>query len=280
MSTQVLMVVLFAAVLHALWNAAVKAGVKANLPSVTIFIGAGIVSAAIVPFVPLPAKESWPFLAGSVAVHVVYSILLGRAYRIGDFSHAYPIMRGLPPFLTALLMAFFSDERLTAGQMAGMVALCIGILSLAFEPGSGTARSRAAAGWAVLVAVAIGIYTTLDGFGGRSSGTPLGYVAWTCLLEAMCLSVLVCARQGPGVLLAIVRNWKISIVGGATTIVAYALVVWAMTQAPIALVAALRETSVIFAALLGVFIFKERLGPMRVLAIALVVLGIFLTRLT
>ena len=280
MSAQVLAVVLFAALLHASWNAAVKASVKEKLPSAAIFIGAGVVAAAVVPFLPLPARESWPFLAGSVAVHIVYSITLGRAYRFGDFSHTYPIMRGLPPLLTAVLMLAFSDERLSAGQVAGMVALCCGILSLAFEPGRGAGRSRGAVGWAVVVALCIGVYTTLDGFGGRSSGTPWAYVAWTCLLEAVCLAAIVSARQGPRMLLVIGRSWKITLVGGATTLVAYMLVVWAMTQAPIALVSAVRETSVIFAALLGVFIFKERLGPMRVLAIALVVLGLFLTRLT
>ena len=280
MSAEVLGIVLLAALLHALWNAAVKASVKQKLPSSAIFIGAGIVAAGVVPFLPLPARESWPFLAASVAVHIVYSITLGRAYRVGDFSHAYPIMRGLPPFLTAIFMTVFSDERLSGGQVAGMVALCLGILSLAFEPRPGPVRSRSAVGWALVVALCIGIYTTLDGFGGRSSGSPWAYVAWTCLLEAVCLAAILSSREGAPALVATLRSWRITLVGGATTLVAYALVVWAMTQAPIALVSALRETSVIFAALLGVFFFKERLGPMRLLAIALVVLGIFLTRLT
>ena len=280
MSADVLSVVLLAALLHASWNAAVKASVKQRLPSSAIFIGAGIVAAGVVPFAPLPARESWPFLAASVAVHIVYSITLGRAYRVGDFSHSYPIMRGLPPLLTALLMVAFSDERLSGGQLAGMAALCLGILSLAFEPRPRSAMGGAAVGWALVVALCIGIYTTLDGFGGRSSGTPVGYVAWTCMLEAICLAALLSARRGPGELVAIMKSWRITLVGGATTLIGYCLVVWAMTHAPIALVSALRETSVIFAALLGVVIFKERLGPQRVLAIALVVLGIFLTRLT
>ena len=278
MSGFVLAVVLFAALLHALWNAAVKASLKERVPSAAIFIGAGAFSAALVPFLPPPARESWPFLAGSVAVHVVYSITLGRAYRMGDFSHAYPIMRGLPPLLTALLMFAASDERLSPGQLAGMAALCAGILSLAFDARSGR-RSRAALGWAVVVAMCIGVYTTLDGFGGRLSASPWSYVAWTCMLEAVALAAIVSLRHGPATLGVIARSWKITLVGGATTTVAYMLVVWAMTQAPIALVSALRETSVIFAVLLGVVVFKERLGPARAVAIAFVVLGIFLTRL-
>ena len=280
MSTQVLSVVLLAALLHAVWNAAVKASMKQRVPPTAIFIGAGIAAAAVVPFVAIPARESWPFLAASVAVHIVYSITLGRAYRSGDFSRAYPIMRGLPPLLTAILTTVFSEERLSAAQSAGMVALCFGILSLAFEPGPRSAKNKAAVGWALVVALCIGIYTTIDGFGGRNSGTPWGYVAWTCLLEAICLAALLWARKGGSELMVVAKSWRITLIGGATTLLAYCLVVWAMTQAPIALVSALRETSVIFAALLGVFIFKERLGPQRVLAIALVILGIFLTRLT
>ena len=278
MSAQVLGIVLVAALLHALWNAAVKASVRQALPSTAVFIGAGIVAAFVVPFLPVPALASWPFLLGSVAVHCAYSILLGRAYRVGEFSHAYPLMRGLPPLLTAALMAVFSDERASVTQQAGMFVLCCGILSLAFEGGFGSFRRKQAAGWAALVAVTIGLYTTLDGFGGRLSGHPGAYVAWTCLLEAVCLGTWLVARQGPATMLLVLRRWPITLVGGATTLAAYAMVVWAMTQAPVALVAALRETSVVFAALLGVVVFKERLGPVRVLAIALVLAGIFLMR--
>ncbi|MDQ3026802.1 MAG: DMT family transporter [Pseudomonadota bacterium] len=280
MSTQVLLVVLFAAVLHALWNAAVKASVRQRLPSAAIFIGAGVVAGTIVPFVPAPARESWPFLWGSVAVHCAYSIMLGHAYRLGDFSLAYPLMRGLPPLLTALIVAAFTEERMTLAQQAGMFVLCCGVLSLALEAGiASPGRSLRAAGWALMVAVAIGIYTSLDGFGGRSSGTVVGYIAWLCMLEGVCLAALVAARQGPATLLVILRSWKVTILGGLTTLVSYALVIWAMTQAPIPVVAALRETSVVFAALLGVAVFGERLGPVRILAIALVMGGIFLMRL-
>jgi drug/metabolite transporter (DMT)-like permease len=277
MSPQVLAVVLFAALLHALWNAGVKASVKASVPATAVFIGAGIVAAFVVPFMPIPAGASWPFLLGSVAVHVVYSLLLGRAYRQGDFSHAYPLMRGLPPLITAGLMLALTDERPTGMQQVGMLTLCFGVLSLALE-GLGSPRSKAAARWAVLVAVCIAIYTTLDGFGGRLSGNAAAYVAWTCMLEAVVLAAWLVARQGWPALGVVLRNWPITLVGGATTLAAYAMVVWAMTQAPVALVAALRETSVVFAALLGVVIFKERLGPARIAAIVLVLAGIFLMR--
>jgi drug/metabolite transporter (DMT)-like permease len=279
LDSSVLAAVLFAALLHALWNAAVKASLGRSVPAAAIFIGAGMVAACALPFLPLPAGPSWPFLLGSVAVHIVYSLMLGRAYRTGDFSHAYPIMRGLPPLMTALAMWALSDERITALQQLGMLGLCAGIITLALE-GLASRRSRGAAGWALAVAVCIGTYTTLDGFGGRLSGHAAAYVAWTCFLEAICLSAWLAARHGPGALAAVLRSWPITLIGGATTLASYSIVVWAMTQAPVALVSAVRETSVVIAAVLGVVIFKEAMGPARVVAIALVCGGIFLVRAT
>ena len=277
MSAEVLWLVLFAALLHALWNAAVKHGVSRDAPAASIFIGAGIVSAAVVPFAPFPAAASWPYLLGSVFTHTFYSLLLGRAYRAGDFSHAYPIMRGLPPLLTVGLAWVFAGERLTLGQQAAMLVLCLGILSLVFEGGARGAK-RSTVGWALAVAFAIAIYTTLDGMGVRLSASPVGYVAWLCFLEGIVLSLQVAATRGPATLVAIARNWKLTLVGGATTVLAYGLVIWAMTRAPIALVSAARETSVVFAAVIGVVAFRERLTAPRLLAIALVMAGLVALR--
>jgi drug/metabolite transporter (DMT)-like permease len=129
------------------------------------------------------------------------------------------------------------------------------------------------------VAVTIAVYTTLDGLGVRRSGSPLGYVVWLCLLEGLALSVLVLATQGVPMLVTVVRTWKLTLVGGSATLASYGLVMWAMTQAPIALVSAARETSVIFAVLLGVVAFKERLTRTRLLSVALVVAGLVTMRL-
>ena len=279
MSAEVLWVVLLAALLHALWNAAVKHSVKSRLPSAAIFIGAGIVCVFLVPWVPIPAGPSWPFLLGSVATHFFYSVMLGRAYRIGDFSHTYPVMRGLPPLLTVLLVGMFTDEVLSGRQQLAMLVLCLGILSLVFESGFRRTARMASVGWALLVAVTIAIYTTLDGLGVRLSGSPWGYVVWLCLLEGVVLAMLVLTTQGPPMLLAVVRSWKLTLIGGATTLASYGLVVWAMTQAPIALVSAARETSVVFAVLLGVVAFKERLSRTRLVSIALVMAGLVAMRL-
>ena len=279
MSAEVLWVVLVAALLHALWNAAVKHSVQSRLPSAAIFIGAGMVCIVLVPWVPVPHGPSWPFLLGSVATHFFYSVMLGRAYRVGDFSHTYPVMRGLPPLLTVPLVALFIDESLSARQLAAMLVLCAGILSLVFESGFRRTSRMASVGWAVLVAITIAIYTTLDGLGVRRSGSPLGYVIWLCLLEGLTLAPLVVATQGVSMLVTVVRNWKLTLVGGSATLAGYGLVMWAMTQAPIALVSAARETSVIFAVLLGVVAFKERLTRTRLLSVALVVVGLVTMRL-
>jgi drug/metabolite transporter (DMT)-like permease len=279
LSAEVLWVVLLAALLHASWNAAVKHSVQGRLPSAAIFIGAGIVCAVLVPWVPFPHGPSWPFLLGSVATHFFYSVMLGRAYRVGDFSHTYPVMRGLPPLLTLPLVALFIDESLTGRQQLAMLVLCLGILSLVFESGFRRTSRMASVGWAILVALTIAIYTTLDGLGVRRSGSPLGYVIWLCLLEGITLALLVLLTQGVPMLVTVVRTWKLTLVGGAATLASYGLVLWAMTQAPIALVSAARETSVIFAVLLGVVAFKERLTTTRLLSIALVVVGLVTMRL-
>ena len=279
MSAEVLWVCLLAALVHALWNAAVKHSVRQQLPSAAVFIGAGIVCLVLVPWVPLPAGASWPFLLGSVFVHFFYSIMLGRAYRLGDFSHTYPVMRGLPPLLTVLLVGLFTDEVMTGRQQLAMLVICLGILSLVFESGFRRTARMVSVGWALLVAVAIAIYTTLDGVGVRLSGSALGYVVWICLLEGVVLAAYVAVSQGPAMLSTVVRSWRVTMVAGSGTLLGYGLVVWAMTKAPIALVSAVRETSVIFAVLIGVVVFKERLTATRVTAIALVVAGIVALRL-
>jgi drug/metabolite transporter (DMT)-like permease len=279
LSAEVLWIVLLAALLHAIWNAAVKHSARGQLPSAAIFIGAGIASAALVPWVPAPAAPSWPYLLGSVVTHGFYSVMLGRAYRIGDFSHTYPVMRGLPPLLTVLLVGIFTPERLSGAQQAAMLVLCLGILSLVFESGFRRTARLGSVGWALLVAVAIAIYTTLDGMGVRLSGSAPGYVVWLCLLEGVVLSVQVLVTQGAPMLVAVVRSWRLTLIGGATTLLSYGLVIWAMTQAPIALVSAARETSVIFAVLIGIVAFKERLTRTRVAAIALVMAGLVAMRL-
>ena len=279
MSAEVFAVVLFAALLHAFWNAAMRQAVRRKLPSVAVFIGAGGIAALVVPWFPAPAPASWPYILGSVATHAVYSISLGRAYRSGDFSQSYPLMRGLPPLMTAFLAAAFAGEVVAPGQQVAMVVLCVGILSLVFEPREGRTLRKGTIGWALVVAAAIAVYTTLDGIGVRVSGSVIAYVAWVMMIEAVVLTTLLVAAQGRAPVVAMIGSWKVTLIGGLTSAIGYGLVLWAMTRAPIALVAAARETSVVFAAIIGVVAFRERLTPVRVVSIALVLAGLIAMRI-
>src|SRR5688500_300299 len=165
MSAEVFAIVLFAALLHAFWNAAMRQAVRRKLPSVAVFIGAGVVAAFVVPWFPIPAPASWPYVLGSVATHAVYSLSLGRAYRSGDFSQSYRLMRGRPPLMTVFRAAASAGEVVAPGQQVAMIVLCVGVLSLVFEPREGLHLRKATIGWALVVALAIAVYTTLDGIG-------------------------------------------------------------------------------------------------------------------
>jgi drug/metabolite transporter (DMT)-like permease len=256
-----------------------RSAVQRQFPSLGVFIGCAIISAFVVPWLPMPARESWPYLAGSLVTHVVYCFALARAYRTGDFSRSYPLMRGLPPLFTGLLVAAFAGESMTTPQLGAMLVLCVGILSLVFEPGTGFPPRKLALGWSLLVAAMIAVYTAMDGIGVRLSGNAASYAAWLMLLEGSSLAVLLAATQGRAPIVAILRSWKLTLIGGLSSAIGYALVIWAMTRAPIALVAAARETSVVFAALIGVVAFKERLTAARIASILLVVAGLVGMRL-
>ncbi len=279
MSAQVLWLVLFAALLHAVWNAAVQHGVRRRIPSAAVFIGAGIVCAFAAPWVALPGAQSWPFIVASALTHASYSVFLGYAYRTGDFSHSYPLMRGTPPLITAAAVALVAGETVTTAQFLAMVVLCAGIVSLVFEGRLRKAAFMASIGWAMLVAASIALYTTIDGIGVRVSGDALSYIVWLGLLEGLALSVQVLAMQGRETFFSILRNWQLTLMVGFLSIAGYGIVVWAMVRAPIALVAAARETSVIFAVLIGVVAFKERLTRVRIASIALVAVGLVAMRL-
>ena len=274
-----LWLVLLAALLHAAWNAGVKHGVGRQLPSAAIFIGAGMVSLPFVFWLPTPETASYPLLAGSVAIHFFYATLLGRVYRAGDFSRNYSLMRGIPPLLTLVLVGLFVGESLTLPQLAGTLVLCLGVLSLAFESGGAAAAGKSTLGWTLLVAIVIAMYTTVDGLGARAAGNAFSFVLWLSAFEALLLAAHVLATQGLSTLRTIMGDWRLTLLGGATTLASYALVLWAMTQAPIALVAAVRESSVIFGMIIGFVVFKERMTAVRVAAVAMVLSGIAIIRL-
>jgi drug/metabolite transporter (DMT)-like permease len=270
----VTLAVLGAGLMHAGWNALVKSatGGDALLDTATIVAGGTVCSALVLFFLPLPLAASWPMAAASVVIHFGYYITLAQAYRTGDLSFAYPLMRGTAPLLVALLGIVFLGE-LPSPQMAvGIVLICAGIFAIAFAQHH--RHPRAAIYWALGNAAIIGVYTLVDGSGARASGNALSYVVWLTFCEGVFFIAWIRWRRGPAAQAYIARQWRRGMLGGFCSVAAYAIVLWAMTRAPIAAVSALRETSVLFAAIMGTVLLKEGFGVARLAGAASVVAGV------
>ncbi|MDP6564616.1 MAG: EamA family transporter [Alphaproteobacteria bacterium] len=276
MSTLVFTLVLAAACMHAGWNAIVKV-VDDRLVSLTLInlVHSGMALLAL-PFVAFPAAAAWPFLIASVVIHFGYYVGLIMQYRFGDLSHVYPLARGTAPLLVAAVAWLWAGEVLDPLSVLAVLLVTGGILSLALS-GRAHAGSRHAVAWALFTAMMIAGYSLADGFGGRASGDVLGYIAWLFLLDGLTLLPLLPFLRPPAKLIpALARHWRGGLAGGVLSTVAYGLVIWAMSQTPLALVTSLRETSVIIAAGIGTLVLGEPFGRRRILAACLVVLGIAL----
>lgn len=266
--------VLGAALLHATWNALVKASEDKGLDTVAVAAGSGLIALAVAPFLPAPAPASWPWLAGSALVHILYFLFLAGAYRWGDLSYSYPIMRGGGPLIVAVAGVFLLQEIPSFKQAAGIVLISAGIL--AFAHGS---HDRRATWFAVGNAAVIAAYTLIDAQGARASGAPVSYTLWFFVANGIVITGLALAQHGARVPAYFRRFWLRSLAGGACAVGAYGIALWAMTLAPVALVAALRETSVIFAAVIAFVIFKEKMTGPRVAATCAVLAGLATLRL-
>ncbi|NTV56695.1 MAG: EamA family transporter [Deltaproteobacteria bacterium] len=273
MSLHVMLIVLFAALLHAAWNAFIKSGDNKIVETTLLVTGAGVIAAAIVPFVPAPAQASWPFLAASVAIHCAYFSLVSRAYRTGELSFAYPMMRGSAPLFTAVLTFFVVGEPIGGGGWSGILLLCAGILWLARDGWRSANSQKHSLAFALLNAVVIVAYTIVDGLGVRASQHAWSYVLWLFFLNMFPLLAIGLASNARAILSTPVQGWLKGCAGGLCSVCAYGLALWAMTHAPIALVAALRETSVLFGTALGAILLKEHFGLGRWLAAALITAG-------
>lgn len=276
MPLDVLFLVLFGAALHATWNAIVKAGTDKSLDAAMVALGAGAVGLFFLPFVPLPKPEAWPFIFVSAFLQFAYFQLVAGAYRAGDIGLVYPLMRG-----TALLVAMTSGvvlgEHLTTTAMIGVLVISAGVLTLAFESRHG---GRHAILLALANAIVIATYTFVDGAGARASGNAVSYTLWMALLPPVLLFAWAVYRRGTSTVWTHVRrNWARGLFGGAGSIASYGLALWAMTKAPVATVAALRETAILFALLISVFILKETASIWRYLAGAVIACGVLVLKL-
>ena len=269
LSLPVTLAVLGAALLHAAWNASVKASEDKQLDTVGIAAGSGLLALALLPFLPAPAPASWPWLAGSTVVHILYFGFLAGAYRWGELSYVYPIMRGGGPLVVAASGALLLGEALRPAEWLGVALICAGVLGFA----SG-AHDRRATLFALANAVVIGAYTLIDAAGARASGAPVSYTLWFFAANGAVITAFGLAARGRALPRYLRRHWLRTAAGGACALGAYGIVLWAMTRAPVALVAALRETSVIFAAVLGAAVLKEKLTRRRLVATGAVLAGL------
>ncbi len=275
MEPAIFALVLGAALLHASWNALVKTGGDPFLRLAVVNLVSGLCALPFLITVGLPATASWPFLFASIVIHHGYYLALAYGYRHGDLSHVYPIARGIAPPLVALIAWGFAGESPGALGLLAIFVISAGILSLAFTD-DGRLGAVKPLGFALATGVTIAGYTLADGLGGRRAGDVLGYIAWLFAIDALPFALLVAYRYRARLGEALERAWRPAAVGGVLAAAAYGLVIWAMTKAPMAQVSALRETSVIMAALIGTRLLREPFGRRRIFAAGLVALGVIL----
>jgi drug/metabolite transporter (DMT)-like permease len=273
-TSEVTALVLVAALMHASWNALVKASPSKFLDVVVINGASGLIAAITLPLLPPVDWACWPWLAASVGVHFGYFAAVIGAYRFGDLSQAYPIMRGCAPMLVAALGVMLIGERLTATLWAGVALIVLGIVGPALIAARGIRLPGRGTVYAAVNAVIIAGYTLIDGVGTRASGNALGYGMCLFLLIAVPMAAFAAAWRGRQLMAYVRERWRLAALGGSLLMGSYLIVLWAMTQAPVAVVSALRETSVILAAIIGTLFLKERFGGWRIPGAVLVVLGI------
>jgi drug/metabolite transporter (DMT)-like permease len=276
----VFLAVLFAALCHAGWNALIKVGLDPLSTTTLISLGSGLVAVVALPLVGMPAVAAWPWIIASTVIHLFYFAALVEAYRAGDLGQVYPIARGSAPLMTATASAFFVGERLSLLSWSGIVLLAAGVLLLSARGSRElTHVDKRAVGFALLTALTICAYSVVDGIGARASLNPQSYVMWLFVGIALVLPPYALWRDGRKMIPAMQRYWLRGLTGGALQVIAYGVVLWAMTLAPIAIVASLRETSVLFGAILAVTVLKEPLRAIRIVAALLILCGLVLLRL-
>lgn len=280
MDTLVFTAVLFAAACHAGWNAVIKIGLD-PLPATTLITtGAAVIALVLLPFTGLPPAAAWPWVIASVVIHLLYFIGLSEAYRTGDLGQVYPLARGAAPLMTALVTFLVIGERIGPAGWAGILILAGGVVLLSARGGRGFARTdRRALSFALFTAVTICAYTVVDGVGARSAGNPHAYTLAMFAGNGVAMLIYAVLRRGPSLWLQMRPYWLSGAGGGALQLLSYGIAIWAMTVAPIALVAALRETSVLFGAAIAVMFLKEPVRPARLVAAALILAGLVLLRL-
>jgi drug/metabolite transporter (DMT)-like permease len=278
MTFPIFIAVLAAALLHASWNACIKTGANKQATMMILTVWQGVIGFCVILWRPFPGAEVWPWLIASGVVHMFYQLFLAYAYEQGDLSRVYPLARGAAPLMVVIAGFWLLPDVVAPVEYVGVAVLGLGILCMAF--GALTSGENAAlVPFALGSAVATASYTVIDGLGARVSGDPVGYVGWLLLMAALFYIPAVLLLRGRAVLIAPRRDWALGAFTGSASLAAYGIVIWAMTFAPIAVVAALRETSILFAVLIGWLFFGDKMNATKACAALLIISGVVLTRL-
>jgi len=274
----IIIMILFAAVLHAGWNTLVKiSGDRLSIMAMLTLAGA-FVSMLALPFVEAPNPAIWPILALSIVVHTAYNLVLPIAYEHGDLGQVYPIARGSAPILVTIGAIIFIGEYVSPLAMVGIVALSVGVMSLALDKTSSGAVNKKATLLALATGVSIATYTVIDGIGARSAGSVLGFAAWLTIGDGILTFLIALAIKKKALLKVAKERTGSIILGGIMQVFAYWIIIWALAIAPMGMVSAIRETSVLLAALISVFLLKEGFGAWRFVSAMLVTLGLMLSQ--
>jgi len=272
--------VIAAAVMHATWNALVKVSGDRLFSMAVMMFTHSLLAAPFVFYFGFPDPNAWIWIGLSVVIHLFYYLAVVNQYRYGDLSYVYPMSRGSAPLLVCFIAYFFVGEALTTTGVIAIIVISLGILALAAPPRLKFTLPGKATMAALFTAITIAGYTFVDGMGGRADPEVFRYIAWLFVFEGVPLLIIVLIRRTPAELIS---SWNTiglkSLFGGALSTAAYALVIWAMSLSPLAAVSALRETSVIFAALIGTYLMKETLGPRRIAASTLVATGVVILQI-
>ena len=278
MSLEVGALVLLAAAMHAGWNALIKIQGDRLAVMAVVTAAGSLISLAVLPFVDAPDPASWPLLALTIVLHTGYHLFLPRAYDHGDLGQVYPIARGSAPLLVTLGAVFIAGETMDPAALLGVVCLAVGVMALTFDKGAGVAKKPRAVLYALLTGTFIASYTVVDGLGVRQAGSILGFAVWLTVADGLLTFLLVSIWKPFAVRQVLRRNWLVGFLGGALQVGAYWIIIWALALAPMAMVSSLRETSVLFAAVISTFVLKEGFGVWRFVSAGLVTLGLVLSR--
>lgn len=273
MSTGVFAMVLGAAVLHAAWNALVKVNADRLVMIALMMVSQVAVALLVVPFVAFPTPESWPYIWASTALNTAYCLFLIGAYRYGDLSHVYPISRGSAPLIVAVVSVAVVGETLSRQAGLSVIVIALGVMSLALTRSADGFREPKAMLFALGTGLFIAGYTVIDGLGARLAESAHSYTFWVHLFNGIPIALIALYLRRGRIIPSVRSAWKVGLLGGAISLLAYWIVVWAMTQAPLALVSAVRETSMVFAVLFGVLFLKERLDLARLASTAVTLIG-------